>query len=98
MKIAELKAEHLYMEKKRAACYEAEFIKIQQEFARAEAHAKILEDLDQNSKVKTEIDLRNPVAELDGAQRKVALSSWDPKMKKLNLGWGKSDTKVEHRT
>ena len=28
--------------------------------------------------------LRNPVAELEIAQHKVALSSWDPKMKELN--------------
>ena len=44
------------------------------------------------------MDLRNPVAELEGAQDKVALSSWDPKMKELNPRQGKRDTNVEHRT
>ena len=44
------------------------------------------------------MDLRNPVAELESAQHKVALSSWDPKMKELNPGQGKSDSNVEHKT
>ena len=39
------------------------------------------------------MDLRNPVAELESAQHKVALSSWDPKMKELN-----PDSNVEHKT
>ena len=37
--------------------------------------------------------LRNPVAELESAQHKVALNSWDPKMKELN-----PDSNVEHKT
>ena len=37
------------------------------------------------------MDLRNPVAELESAEHKVALSSWDPKTKELNPGQGKSD-------
>ena len=44
------------------------------------------------------MDLRNPAAELEGAQHKVALSSWNPKMKELNPGQGKSDSNVEHKT
>ena len=54
MKITELKAEHLFMEKKRAAEYEAESISIQEQVAKAEAHAKVLEDLDEKYKVKTD--------------------------------------------
>ena len=75
MKIAEWKAEHLFMEKKRAAGYEAESIRIQEQIDKAEARAKVLEDLDENYKANTEMDLRNPVAELEGAQHKVTLSS-----------------------
>ena len=75
MKIAEWKAEHLFMEMKRTAGYEAESIRIQEQIAKAEARAKILEDLDENYKANTEMDLRNPVAELEGAQYKVTLSS-----------------------
>ena len=75
MKIAEWKAEHLFMEKKRTAGYEAESIRIQEQIAKAEVRAKILEDLDENYKANTEMDLRNPVAELEGAQYKVTLSS-----------------------
>ena len=63
------------MEKKRTAGYEAESIRIQEQIAKAEARAKILEDLDENYKANTEMDLRNPVAELEGAQYKVTLSS-----------------------
>ena len=97
MKIAEWKAEHLFMEKKRTAGYEAESIRIQEQIAKAEARAKILEDLDENYKANTEMDLRNPVAELEGAQYKVTLSSWDPKTNELNPGQGKSDSNVEHK-
>ena len=75
MKITELKTEHLFMEKKRAAEYEAESIRIQEQVAKAEARAKVLEDLDRNCKGKTEMDLRNPVAELEDPQHKVAISS-----------------------
>ena len=74
MKIAEWKAEHLFMENKRAAGYEAESIRIQEQIDKAEARAKVLEDLE-NYKANTEMDLRNPVAELEGAQHKVTLSS-----------------------
>ena len=42
--------------------------------------------------------LGNPVAELEGAQYKVALNSWDPKMQELNPGQRKSGTNVEHTT
>ena len=48
MKIAELKAEHLFMEKKRAAEYETLSIRLQEQVAKAEARAKVLEDLDEN--------------------------------------------------
>ena len=88
MKISELKAEHVFIEKKRAAEYEIELIRIQKQFAKVKARAKVLEDLDGNCKVKTEVDLRNPVAELEGAQRKVALTSWHSKIKELNPGQG----------
>ena len=97
MKITELKTEHLFMEKKKAAEYEAESIRIQEQVAKAEARAKVLEDLDGNCKGKAEMNLRNPVAELEDPQHKVAISSWHPKMKELNLGQEKSDTNVEHR-
>ena len=74
MKIAELKAEHPFMQKKRAAEYEAESIRIQEQVAKAEACTKALEDLNENYKANTEMDLRNPVAELESAKHKVALS------------------------
>ena len=48
MKIAELKAEHLFMEKERAAEYETLSIRLQEQVAKAEARAKVLEDLDEN--------------------------------------------------
>ena len=54
MKIAELKAEHLFMEKKRAAEYDAESTRIQEQVAKAEAHDKVLVDLDEKYKVKTD--------------------------------------------
>ena len=63
------------MEKKRAAGYETESTRIQEQIAKAKAPAKVLEDLDENYKANTEMDLRNPVAELEGAQHKVTLSS-----------------------
>ena len=48
MKIAELKAEHLFIGKKRAAEYETLSIRLQEQVAKAEARAKVLEDLDEN--------------------------------------------------
>ena len=42
------------MEKKRATEYKAESIRIQKQVAKAEAYAKVLEDLDENYKVKTD--------------------------------------------
>ena len=52
VKISELKPEHVFMEKKRAAEYETKLIRIQKQFAKVKARAKVLEDLDGKLQIK----------------------------------------------
>ena len=58
IRIAKLKAEWSFVERKHATEYEAEALRIQEQIAKAEARAKVFEKMDQQS-TKWEVDLMN---------------------------------------